>query len=186
MKPDNILIDEVGHIKLADFGLSKLGIEDYDLSKSFCGSYAYLAPEMVNKSGHTKIMDWYQLGVVLYEFLEGRPPYYDNDKDTLLSNIIKNKLDFPQHISDTCKDLLSKLLEKDPTKRLGFTHGAEEIKAHPWFDDIDWDDIKNKRIRPFKPYLYNPNDISKFWSLLIKNLFKRFQHYIMSIVYKLF
>jgi serine/threonine protein kinase len=69
-----------GHVCLTDFGLSKEGIPDNEISKSFCGSYAYLAPEMVKKSGHGKCVDWYLLGVLLYEMLDGLPPYYDNDK----------------------------------------------------------------------------------------------------------
>jgi serine/threonine protein kinase len=80
LKPDNVVLDNKGHCCLTDFGLSKEGVMDNDVAKSFCGSYAYLAPEMVQKDGHGKTVDWYLLGVLLYEMLDGLPPYYDNDK----------------------------------------------------------------------------------------------------------
>jgi serine/threonine protein kinase len=79
LKPDNIVLDEEGHVKLTDFGLSKEGIEDEN-TNSFCGSYAYLAPEMLRKEGHNRSVDWYLLGVVIFEMLTGEPPYYDVDK----------------------------------------------------------------------------------------------------------
>ena len=79
LKPDNIVLDADGHAKLTDFGLSKEGVYDLENTKSFCGSYAYLAPEMVKKEGHGKSVDWYLLGVLIYEMLVGLPPYYDDD-----------------------------------------------------------------------------------------------------------
>jgi len=79
LKPDNVVLDSEGHAMLTDFGLSKEGVEDFIDTRSFCGSYAYLAPEMVKKVGHGKSVDWYLLGVLIYEMLHGIPPYYDND-----------------------------------------------------------------------------------------------------------
>lgn len=159
LKPDNVVLDRAGHIRLADFGLSKEGIDDFDdFAKSFCGSYAYLAPEMILKEGHTKIMDWYLLGVVLYELLEGIPPFYDNDKDVLIKNIMHEELVMPMHISKVAQDLIKKLLEKDPTKRIGYELGADEIKQHPWFNGIVWADVAEKKLKPFKPYLFKSKD----------------------------
>lgn len=88
LKPDNVVLDAEGHAKLTDFGLSKEGVVDQDaITRSFCGSYAYLAPEMLNKTGHGKVVDWYLLGVVIYEMLCGSPPYYASNKEELFTNI---------------------------------------------------------------------------------------------------
>jgi serine/threonine protein kinase len=107
LKPDNVVLDYEGHAKLTDFGLSKEGIKDDDaITRSFCGSYAYLAPEMINKSGHGKVVDWYLLGVVIYEMLTGNPPYYANNKEELFNNIKHSILDFPSQLSHHAKDLL--------------------------------------------------------------------------------
>ena len=81
LKPDNIVFDSIGHALLTDFGLSKEGVFDDSCAKSFCGSPAYLAPEMLKRSGHGKSVDWYLLGVLLYEMLVGIPPYYSNNKE---------------------------------------------------------------------------------------------------------
>jgi serine/threonine protein kinase len=89
LKPDNVLMDSEGHIMLTDFGLSRENVKRADKgAKSFCGSYAYLAPEMIRKKGHGKTVDWYLLGVILYEMLTGLPPYYADDREELFENII--------------------------------------------------------------------------------------------------
>ena len=119
LKPDNIVLDEDGHALLTDFGLSKEGVEDFRNTKSFCGSYAYLAPEMIKKSGHGKSVDWYLVGVLLYEMMVGIPPYYDNDRDVLFKNIVSKRLHIPSTISNDAADLLQKLLVRNPAKRLG-------------------------------------------------------------------
>ena len=80
LKPDNVVLDEQGHALITDFGLSREGVRLKDEAKSFCGSYAYLAPEMIKKCGHGKAVDWYLLGVVFYEMLTGMPPYYADEK----------------------------------------------------------------------------------------------------------
>lgn len=154
LKPDNIVLDKQGHAKLTDFGLSKEGMEYIDyMTKSFWGSYAYLAPEMIKKEGHSMNMDWYLLGVVLYEMLDGFPPYYSDDKDILMKSILENDLRIPDQISEEAKDLLTQLLQKSPETRLGFNNGATEIKAHPWFASINWDDVARKGLKPYSPYL---------------------------------
>lgn len=120
LKPDNIVLDKQGHAMLTDFGLSKQNVKDgFEGAESFCGSVAYLAPEMLKKAGHGKVVDWYLLGVVLYELLSGWPPYYDDDKDQLFKNIKHAPLTFPPYFSKTAMDLLSKLLHRNPQQRLG-------------------------------------------------------------------
>jgi serine/threonine protein kinase len=144
LKPENILIASDGHIKLADFGLAKENVKD-DVIKSFCGSPYYLSPEMVQRQGASKATDIYGIGAVLYEMVSGSTPFYGDDLITLYNNIAKKKLLFPEFFSETIKDLLKKLLEKNPKKRIG---NAEEIKKHKFFKEIEWNELEFKRINP--------------------------------------
>lgn len=106
LKPDNIVIDSEGHCCLTDFGLSKEGIDDNISAKSFCGSLAYLAPEMLARKGHGKSVDWYLLGVLLYEMLVGKTPYYSTNKETLLENIEHGELYLPREMSNQAKSIV--------------------------------------------------------------------------------
>ncbi|CAD8111527.1 unnamed protein product [Paramecium sonneborni] len=153
LKPDNILVDGDGHVLLTDFGLSKEGIERSNIgTKSFCGSVAYLAPEMLKRQGHGKAIDWYLLGVVMYELLVGLPPYYADDKDTLFYNIENANLQIPQFISIECRILLKSLLERNANRRLGSGQGdSQEIKNHPYFQNINWDQVLRRELQLPKP-----------------------------------
>ncbi|CDW74610.1 protein kinase domain containing protein [Stylonychia lemnae] len=152
LKPDNVVIDSEGHALLTDFGLSKEGVLDNISANSFCGSVAYLAPEMLKRSGHGKSVDWYLLGVLLYEMLVGQPPYFCNNKEQLFYNIQKGVLKLPASISHEAKSLLISLLNRNPNKRLGAAPtDAEEIKKHPFFDGIDWDRIIRRDYEVPKP-----------------------------------
>lgn len=135
LKPENIVIDGLGHIKLTDFGLSKEGVLFADQgARSFCGSIAYLAPEMLNRQGHGKAVDWYLLGVVIYELLVGTPPYYAENKEQLFENIRNGSLKIPKHFATSTKSLLKGLLQRNPHKRLGSgKNDAQEIMVHPFF-----------------------------------------------------
>jgi serine/threonine protein kinase len=118
LKPENILVDSMGHIRLADFGLAKQGKEGQDIrAQSFCGSPAYLAPEMLKKEGVTKSGDVYQIGVVLYEMLVSIPPYYNDNVKILYQNIEKGKLKIPKYLSSEAKKCLLKMLHRNPAKR---------------------------------------------------------------------
>lgn len=106
LKPDNVVLDAEGHALLTDFGLSKEGVFDNYTARSFCGSVAYLAPEMIRRQGHGKAVDWYLLGVLLYEMLVGLPPYFSPNREQLFQNIQRGKLKIPASLSPESKSLL--------------------------------------------------------------------------------
>lgn len=147
LKPANVLINEDGHCKLTDFGLSKENLRDKASTYSFCGSVAYLAPEVLRREGHTKMVDWYLLGVCLFEMLFGQPPFYSDDSNKMHEDILYSKLKIPAGVSSKCKDLLKRLLDKNPSKRIGSgKKGVEEIKKHGFFKNINWKDIYDKKL----------------------------------------
>jgi len=145
LKPENILLDADGHIRLADFGLAKQGKEGQDVkAQSFCGSPAYLAPEMLKKEGVTKAGDVYQVGVVLYEMLVGIPPYYNDNIKILYQNIEKGKLKIPKYLSPEAKKCLLKMLNRNPSKR----PRLDQLMKEPFFADIDWAKLESKKLEP--------------------------------------
>jgi len=148
LKPENILIDSEGHIRLADFGLAKqdqkaVGKRDFKAS-SFCGSPAYLAPEMLKKQGVSKSGDVYQVGVVLYEMMVGIPPFYNDNMKILYENIEKGKLKLPKYLSNEARKIILKMLNRDPKKR----PTLEQLVKDPFFADIDWELLANKKLQP--------------------------------------
>ena len=147
LKPENILIGEDNHIILADFGLAKEGIEGNLLSRSFCGSPAYLPPETLNLKGVGKSGDIYGIGAVLYEMISGTPPFYANEINVLFNKIKNCQVVLHHYFSEDLKDLMKKLLEKDPDKRFG-VFDKNEIKQHPFFKGIDWEKLEKKEINP--------------------------------------
>ena len=152
MKPDNIVLDGEGHCKLTDFGLSKEGIYDNISAKSFCGSLAYLAPEMLTGKGHGKSVDWYLLGVLLYEMLVGKTPYYSSNKEQLIDNIGNGDLYLPRGISNAAKSIMLQLMDRDPCSRLGSdSRDAESVKEHIFFEGIDWKAVKERGYSLPKP-----------------------------------
>ncbi len=137
LKPENIVIDHEGHAMLTDFGLSKEGVNDFS-NRTFCGSVAYLAPEMLQRRGHGKSIDWYLLGVLMYEMLFGHPPFFSYNRDTLFRNILKAQLTFPRKTSKAAEDIMMRLMNREPKMRLGAKEDAAEIKRHPFFFGLDW------------------------------------------------
>ena len=137
------MLDEKGHVRLVDFGLSKQGQDREFVAKSFCGSPAYLSPQMLVKKGVGRESDFYCLGAVLFEMLVGEPPFFSDDIKVLYQNISSSKLSFPKSMSNQAKSLLVGLLERDPQKRLGYK-GAQEIKSHSFFRDINWGNLLKK------------------------------------------
>ena len=151
LKPENILLDCDGHVKLIDFGLSKQGLSKDGVTFSFCGSPEYMTPEVLNGVSHGRAVDFYGLGALLYEMLVGVPPFYDKSHAQMEWNILNNTPEFPKGLSKNCKDLLNKLLDKDPEKRIGVVAGIEEIKQHSWCKSCVWEKILKKKVSP--PFL---------------------------------
>lgn len=141
LKPENILIGKDGYIRLTDFGLSR----ENSFAGSFCGSPAYLSPEMLERKGVGVSSDIYGIGCVLYEMVVGEPPYFDEDIDQLFQNIKQGRLRFPSALSQDIRSLLSQLLERDIKRRLG-TKNINDIKQHPFFSKIDWPLLESKRL----------------------------------------
>lgn len=144
LKPENVLLDAEGHIRLTDFGLAKDGLASSAVTKSFCGSPAYLAPEMLLKKGSGQPADIYGLGAVLYELLVGKPPYFSEDVPTLFSNIKLGRLTFPWNVTAEAKDLLCRLLARDPSTR----PTTKQVMQHVFFRGIDWGAALGKRLQP--------------------------------------
>jgi len=164
LKPENILLDYSGHIALCDFGLCKLDMKDEDRTNTFCGTPEYLAPELLLGQGYTKTVDWWTLGVLLYEMLTGLPPFYDENTNEMYRKILSEPLHFPgpEIVPPAAKDILTKLLNRKPEQRLG-ANGASEIKAHPFFHSIDWRKLLQRKYEPtFKPNVTDALDTKNF------------------------
>ncbi|KAI9275557.1 kinase-like domain-containing protein [Phascolomyces articulosus] len=154
LKPENILLDAQGHVALTDFGLCKELKRDNETTTTFCGTSEYLAPEMVLQQPYTQAVDWWSLGILLYELLVGGAPFHSVHLDVLYRKICKAPLKFPAQpsVSPEAKDLIAKLLDRNPETR----PAAAQVKAHPFFRSIQWDLIATKQVRPpFKPVLAN-------------------------------
>ena len=157
LKPEKILMDEKGYLKLADFGTTKK-VKNNEKILSFCGTPDYLAPEVITKNDIDKMADWWSFGILLFEMLCGIPPFYAENINKIYEMITNGTVQFPQkiNISDEAKDIIQKLLEKNPKKRLGSQNGILDIKKHPFFSKIDFNLIEQKKIEaPFKPNIDN-------------------------------
>lgn len=163
LKPENILLDDNGHVCLTDFGLSK-DVDPEDKALTFCGTPEYLAPEIVTGAGHDKAVDWWSLGILLYELTVGIPPFYAQNVNDMYNKIQHGVLRFPPFLSPACKSIIVELLNRDPRKRLGSTNDIDDIKNHEFFSDINWDEMMKKSIDvPFKPSIANgETDIENF------------------------
>lgn len=165
LKPENILLDANGHIALCDFGLSKANLTQNDTTNTFCGTTEYLAPEvLLDEQGYTKMVDFWSLGVLVFEMCCGWSPFYAEDTQQMYKNIAFGKVRFPRDaLSTEGRNFVKGLLNRNPKHRLGAKDDAKELMAHPFFHDIDWDALGRKQvIPPFKPKLQSDTDTSNF------------------------
>ncbi|CAG9583487.1 unnamed protein product [Danaus chrysippus] len=164
LKLENLLLDKDGHIKIADFGLCKVDITYGRTTKTFCGTPEYLAPEVLEDTDYGPAVDWWGTGVVLYEMVCGRLPFYNRDHEVLFELILQEEVRFPRALSAACRSLLAGLLCKEPAGRLGAgPDDAKEIMQHPFFTSVNWSDLVAKKIPPpFKPQVDSDTDTRYF------------------------
>ncbi|XP_069803692.1 microtubule-associated serine/threonine-protein kinase 1 isoform X2 [Dendropsophus ebraccatus] len=178
LKPDNLLITSMGHVKLTDFGLSKMGLMNlttnlYEghvesearefLDKQVCGTPEYIAPEVILRQGYGKPVDWWAMGIILYEFLVGCVPFFGDTPEELFGQVISDDIVWPEGeeaLPADAQNLISSLLQTDPLLRLG-TGGAIEVKAHKFFTDLDWNGLLRQKAE-FIPHLEAEDDTSYF------------------------
>jgi len=173
LNPENVLLDEQGYVKLVDFGFAKrLNLDDMTAKTwTLCGTPEYLAPEIIQSKGHSKEVDWWALGILIYEMLAGYPPYYDQNQFQIYQKILAGNTTYPQHFEQQSKELISKLLHSDRTRRIGASkNGAEDIKKHKWYRGLNWAALYNRQMEvptqrpdgsdivlPLKASITNPN-----------------------------
>ncbi|KAK4570235.1 Serine/threonine-protein kinase, partial [Recurvomyces mirabilis] len=165
LKPENILLDANGHVALCDFGLSKANLSKDDTTNTFCGTTEYLAPEvLLDEQGYTKMVDFWSLGVLVFEMCCGWSPFYAEDTQQMYKNIAFGKVRFPRDaLSQEGRNFVKGLLNRNPSHRLGAKGDAEELMAHPFFNDVDWTALSKKLTPPpFKPKLKGELDTSNF------------------------
>ncbi|CAI5439090.1 unnamed protein product [Caenorhabditis angaria] len=155
LKPENILLDSDGHIKVTDFGLSKEAIDSEKKTYSFCGTVEYMAPEVINRRGHSMAADFWSLGVLMFEMLTGHLPFQGRDRNDTMNQILKAKLSMPHFLTPEAQSLLRALFKRNAQNRLGAgPEGVQEIKKHAFFSKINFTRLLNKEIDPpFKPAL---------------------------------
>ncbi|XP_044756566.1 ribosomal protein S6 kinase 2 beta isoform X2 [Coccinella septempunctata] len=161
LKPENILLDADGHIALTDFGLSKMPLEEEEgKTYSFCGTVEYMAPEVVNRKGHSFAADWWSFGVLMYEMLTGSLPFQAANRKDTMTQILRAKLAMPANLSPEAQSLLRVLFKRNPSNRLGAGPGGiEDFKKHEFFATIDFDALLAKKVRPpFQPAVCGPED----------------------------
>ncbi|XP_019874878.1 atypical protein kinase C-like [Aethina tumida] len=180
LKLDNVLLDQEGHIKLTDYGMCKEGLRPGDLTSTFCGTPNYIAPEILRGEDYGVSVDWWALGVLLYEMLAGRSPFDtvgtsenpdQNTEDYLFQVILEKTIRYPRSVSAKAVDVLKGFLRKDPAERLG-CYGSDsfhEVASHQFYKGIDWEMLKNKQVPPpYKPCLDSDRDLAYFSQEFVK------------------
>ncbi|KAG0670147.1 camp-dependent protein kinase catalytic subunit [Maudiozyma exigua] len=162
LKPENILLDKNGHIKITDFGFAKYVP---DITYTLCGTPDYIAPEVVSTKPYNKSVDWWSFGILIYEMLAGYTPFYDSNAMKTYENILNAKLKFPSFFNEDAQDLISKLVTRDLSARLGnLQKGSEDVKNHPWFHEVVWEKLITRNIEtPYEPPIQQgQGDTSQF------------------------
>lgn len=161
LKPENLLLDRQGYMKITDFGFAKqVHFKTYTL----CGTPEYIAPEVLLNKGHGKGVDWWTLGILAYEMLAGQPPFVDDDPMGIYQQILAGKISFPRFFDRSAKNIIKKLLTADLTKRYGcLKDGAEDVKKHRWFSGIDFKALLERKLTaPIVPIVASETDTSNF------------------------
>ncbi|OHS99021.1 AGC family protein kinase [Tritrichomonas foetus] len=163
LKPENILIDKEGHIKLADFGLARM-VTNENSKNTFCGTYEYLAPEMILEEQQTAAVDYWSLGILAYRLIVGTLPFKNPNPQRLFNMIVKNEPRIPRSIDSVAASFIKALLDKSPTKRLGAI--GTDITKHEYFNGLDWAKVAKKQYQPeFQPYIDSEDSVSNFDSI---------------------
>ncbi|CAG9536039.1 unnamed protein product [Cercopithifilaria johnstoni] len=166
LKLDNLLLDQEGYVKLADFGLCKEGMGPTDRTSTFCGTPEFLAPEVLTENSYTRAIDWWGLGVLIFEMLVGEPPFSGEDEEEIFDSIVNDDVRYPRFLSIESISIMRRLMRKNPEKRLGSgQNDALEVKQQRFFKHVnwDWDKLLNKEIKPkFVPQIKSLEDVSNF------------------------
>ncbi|XP_018586856.1 serine/threonine-protein kinase N2-like isoform X2 [Scleropages formosus] len=164
LKLDNLLLDTEGYVKIADFGLCKEGMGFRDRTSTFCGTPEFLAPEVLTETSYTRAVDWWGLGVLIFEMLVGESPFPGDDEEEVFDSIVNDEVRYPRFLSTEAISIMRRLLRRNPERRLGAgERDAEEVKKHPFFRNVDWSGLLAKKARPpFVPIIQGREDVSNF------------------------
>lgn len=166
LKPENCLLDSEGHLLLTDFGLSKVAVEDEEeRANSVLGTIEYMAPEVIRGEGYDFMVDWWSLGAIGFDMLTGKPPFGGGNHTKIQQNILKQKLQLPYFLGPDAKDLLTRLLRKEPSKRLGGSNAKDlkALKGHRFFRKIDWKKLEKREVEPpIQPVVTDPELAENF------------------------
>ncbi|XP_055768044.1 serine/threonine-protein kinase N1-like isoform X5 [Salvelinus fontinalis] len=164
LKLDNLLLDTDGYVKIADFGLCKEGMGFGDRTSTFCGTPEFLAPEVLTDTSYTRAVDWWGLGVLIYEMLVGESPFPGDDEEEVFDSIVNDEVRYPRFLSTEAIAIMRRLLRRNPERRLGSGEkDADEIKKQPFFRGLDWEALLQRKLPPpFVPSIKGREDVSNF------------------------